>query len=250
MAGMLRAINPSTAERVFRAVNPLLPARWRLSSSGNKAEVLARYLTVSNRDDVYMRALSHWQEPSSVVLNSREPSGVFESFSSISDVAGFEEMMMLTDLVNYLPDDILTKVDRASMAVSLEARIPLLDHHVVEFAWKLPLRFKIRDHTGKWILRRVLSRYVPTHLIDRPKMGFGVPIGRWLRGPLREWAEELLSQATLRGHGFFEIEPIRTKWKEHLSGQRNWEYWLWDVLVFQDWLAHLRRSTSISQVLS
>jgi asparagine synthase (glutamine-hydrolysing) len=237
ISSLLRAIPPASIDRAFRVLRPFFTKSLRHGTPGNKVQKLATFFSLNSPQALYYEALSHWTNPEKLVTDSQEPNSVRECIENLSAGSiSIEEVMMLTDLLNYLPDDILTKIDRASMAVSLEARVPLLDHRVVEFAWSLPLSLKIRNRQNKWILRQVLYKYVPPGLIERPKMGFGVPIDRWLRGPLRAWAESLLSEASLSDHGLLNSDSIREKWHEHVSGQHNWQYLLWDVLVFQDWL--------------
>lgn len=231
----ITALSPARWDSLGR----LLPRRFRQPMVGDRAHKLADILTARGADDVYSFLVSHERNPESIVIASRETLSDRELWAEhemrFLRRADFSERMMFNDLVGYLTDDILCKVDRAAMAVSLETRVPFLDHRIAEFAWQLPLHMKIRDGQGKWLLRQVLYRYVPQDLIERPKQGFGVPIDAWLRGPLRGWAEDLLSEARLRREGYFHAEPIRRKWEEHLSGRRNWQYWIWNVLMFQAW---------------
>jgi asparagine synthase (glutamine-hydrolysing) len=187
-------------------------------------------------DDLYWSLVSEW-DPASVVKGADQVSpSPWESNNALPAGLNPVERMMFRDAVTYLPDDILCKVDRAAMACSLETRVPFLDHRVVELAWRLPLNMKIRGSTGKWALRQVLYKYVPKELIERPKAGFAIPIGQWLRGPLRDWAESLLGETRLRQEGYFHPEPIRKAWAEHLTGKRDHTPKIWTILTFQAWL--------------
>jgi asparagine synthase (glutamine-hydrolysing) len=212
----------------------VLPARLRVPQAGDKIYKLAAVLKLDGADALYRRLVSHW-EPSEIVLGAREPRTIIADETLAKQFPDLLARMQFLDLVTYLPDDILTKVDRASMAVALEARVPLLDHRVVEFSWRLPRNTMVRNSTTKWILRQVLYRHVPRALIVRPKMGFGVPLGEWLRGPLRDWAETLLDEQRLREGGLLEPGVVRRFWREHLEGGRNWQYLLWNVLMLEAW---------------
>lgn len=237
--GLARVLTSVSPERLNRlATGTLLSRRW--SNVGDKLHKGASVMTAGSAAELYRGMVSHWPNPENVVLGGFEPATVLNSpISALGELSEVERMMAL-DLQTYLPDDILTKVDRAAMGVSLETRVPFLDHRVVEFAWQLPMQCKLRyedkRYTTKWALREVLFRHVPRGLIERPKMGFGVPIDSWLRGPLKAWAEDLLSESRLKREGFFNAAAIRQKWTEHLSGQRNWQHQLWCVLMFQGWL--------------
>lgn len=239
----IQAISPEAFDHVSQRLKTLVPV---LPSFGDRLHKLAGILAMKDPEDMYLGLVSQWRYPLQIVKGAQEFLTTLTDRQRWATVNEFTLQMMALDLVTYLPDDLLTKVDRASMAVSLEARVPLIDHRVVEFAWRIPLSMKIQQEgEGKWLLRRVLDKYVPRALIDRPKMGFGVPIDHWLRGPLRDWAEDLLDEQRLRREGFFNPAPIRQKWVEHLSGRRNWQYAIWNVLMFQAWLsAHDRMSTA------
>ncbi|MFC5579850.1 asparagine synthase (glutamine-hydrolyzing) [Rhodanobacter terrae] len=243
-AGALRAMSPAAWNRWFERVKPLLPKRWRLATPGDKAQKLADVLTLSSGHAFFLNLASQWKDPGSVVIGAHEPVTLLTDPAAWPHTDNLAHWMMAMDAQSYLPDDILVKVDRAAMANSLETRVPMLDHRVVELAWRIPLHQKIRGGEGKWLLRQVLYRHVPRELIERPKMGFGIPLDSWLRGPLRDWAEALLDEDRLHREGYFHPAPIRQKWKEHLSGRHNWQHRLWTVLMFQAWLEESQRVSS------
>ncbi|MFQ5953589.1 MAG: asparagine synthase (glutamine-hydrolyzing) [Kiloniellales bacterium] len=230
-AALITALPPGAWDSLFAR----MPRRLRLPQAGDKVAKLASVLAAEDVDAMYRLMVTHWDRPERLVPGASEPGGVLWDQGLGRDLSGLVDRMQFLDTVTYLPDDILTKVDRASMAVSLEARVPCLDHRVVELAWRLPVRMKVRDGEGKWLLRRLLYKHVPRRLIERPKQGFAVPVGPWLRGPLRAWAEELLDPRALAEDDLLEPAPIRRRWAEHLSGRRNWQHQLWGVLMLQAW---------------
>jgi asparagine synthase (glutamine-hydrolyzing) len=234
-AAGIESVKPERWTRIGSSVLRFFPSAARVPEPGDKLHKFASILAVESAREMYRDLVSHWRSPNAVVIGGHEyPSALTrdEGWGSEPDLVSY---MMHMDQISYLPDDILVKVDRATMGVSLESRAPFLDHRMVELAWRTPIEYRMRNGTGKWPLRQLLYRYVPRSLVDRPKQGFAVPLAAWLRGDLFEWAEDLLSRRRLDREGFFNSAYIRQKWDEHISGRRNWQYPLWNVLMFQAW---------------
>ena len=231
----LRTVPPHRWDALMERATSVIPERYRVVTPGHKVHKTAAFLGAESADEMYRTVMTHWPDPAGIT-GTTEPRTVLTTPDSWPAFDNVVQRMMYFDLVSELPDDILVKVDRATMAVSLESRAPFLDHRVAEFAWRIPMHQKIRHGQGKWLLRQLLYRYVPQSLIERPKMGFGVPIDSWLRGPLREWAEALIAPSRLAREGFFDPETIQAAWREHQTGERNNAHLLWGVLMFQGWL--------------
>lgn len=229
VASMLQAVPMAWVD----GLASLAPRGMLPSQAADKLRKFATVMTLDS-EGIYRRLVSQCEDPATLAPSAGEHPLVPWSTGAVGALPTFLDRMQLLDTMTYLPDDILQKVDRASMAVALEARPPLLDHRVVEFAWRLPRRFKIRDGETKWLLRRVTERMVPKQLLDRPKMGFGVPLAEWLRGPLRDWAEDLLDPQRL-GAGLIDVKAANRLWSDHLTGRRNWAYALWTILMYEAW---------------
>lgn len=235
MGASIGMLSPKAWNNLMLPLMNFLPPKYQEKNPGDKLHKAAGMFSARTPEGIYKYLVSHWPDPAALVLGGTEPQTVLTSPHDVMREMPLEARMMYLDMLSYLPDDILVKVDRAAMGVSLETRVPFLDHNVIEAAWQLPMDMRIRNGTGKWCLRELLYRRVPKHLIERPKMGFGVPLDAWLRGPLRDWAEHLLNEKRLAEAGFFDPAPIRRKWDEHLSGARGWHYHIWDILMFEAW---------------
>ena len=241
-AAGLGAVPPGSWDRLFAGVGRVVGRSHSLRMPGTKLHKIARVLPAVDLHQTYRALTSHTDDPSRLVPGAVEPPTLLTDPQRWPALEDPVERMMYLDSMTYLPDDILTKIDRATMASSLEGRVPFLDPAVAALAWRLPVDLKVRAGTGKWLLRRLLHRYVPPALVERPKAGFGVPIGAWLRGPLRPWADELLDSHRLGRDGVLAPHVVTRMWGEHLSGRRDHQFELWNVLMFQSWLADQTRS--------
>jgi len=224
-------------DSLYHVISNIRPGGKEIDLFGDKLYKLVDKLAgTGDLNNFYYHLVSEWKNPMDLVIGAIEPENLISKRDDWPSFSNHEHLMMYLDSMTYLPDDILCKVDRAAMGVSLETRVPFLDHRVLEMAWQLPLNMKIHQEQSKWALRQLLYKYVPMEMIERPKQGFGIPLGQWLRGPLRDWAENLINPLRLTQEGYLHPESIQKKWTEHLSGKRNWEHQLWSVLMFQTWL--------------
>jgi asparagine synthase (glutamine-hydrolysing) len=245
LAATISTVDPQTWDAVFEHAGPVLPKNWHARMPGYKVHKLAGLLRSTDAHNMYARMSSHWFNPESVVLGTAVRTSMHPMNGEWLEFGNFGQQAMYLDTTSYLPNDILVKLDRATMVFGLEGRAPFLDPRILEFAWSLPREMKVQQNEGKWILRQILDRYVPRQLVDRPKMGFGIPLDSWLRGPMRDWAEALLDEHRLRHEGFFNPEAVRQKWNQHISGHGAWQYHLWDILMFQLWLQHQKSGQSV-----
>lgn len=235
IAGVLTSFSPEHWDKIFQCLDVFIPRKWRHKTLGDKLHKTAQMLSCYSSEEIYQEIVSHWKSPEHIVYGVGHT--IINANPSLT-LAELEYRMMYLDSITYLPDDVLTKVDRAAMGVSLETRVPFLDPRIISAAWNIPLNMKIRDGKGKWVLRQLLERYIPCSLIDRPKTGFSVPIDAWLKGPLKEWAMDLLSDHRIKDQGIFKPDIIQYYVNDYFSGKYSNHNNLWSLLMYQSWHSH------------